>query len=102
MVRFLPTAVCGVLCNVVFALVVPYLPGWFLLAFGAAGTGISALLFAVLTKTASYWAFAFPATVSRNGNTTEVSPSSPSDIVPPSLQTLSVLGADFIYATSTI
>lgn len=102
MIRFLPTAVCGVLCNVAFALAVPFVPGWMLLGFGAAGTGVSlftdsqkstevsarltacvvsqvsGLLFALLRADASYWAFAFPAT------------------------SLSVFGADFIYATASI
>ncbi|KZT59809.1 MFS general substrate transporter [Calocera cornea HHB12733] len=78
MLRFLPMSVTGFLVNVVFALVSGVIPAQFLIMIGCIGTGLANLLFAVIQTTAPYWAFGFPAAI------------------------VSVFGADFIFASSTL
>ncbi|KZO95200.1 efflux transporter [Calocera viscosa TUFC12733] len=78
MLRFLPMSVTGFLVNVVFALVSGLMPAQFLIMIGCIGTGLANLLFAVINTSSPYWAFGFPAAV------------------------VSVFGADFIFASSTL
>jgi hypothetical protein len=95
MIRFLPMTIAGVICNVIIMVIVGRVSGhWiiskkvyhvamrfadgFFLAFGCICTGIAGLLFAVIDPSYPYWTFAFPATV------------------------LSVVGADFVFATGSL
>ncbi|KAF9263696.1 putative efflux transporter [Marasmius fiardii PR-910] len=78
MLRMLPMIVTGIVCNIVVALVVGRVPVVFLMASGTALTGTAALLFAVISPKAVYWAFGFPAAV------------------------LSVVGTDFVFASGTL
>ncbi|KAG8839514.1 hypothetical protein FRC18_010293 [Serendipita sp. 400] len=78
MLRFLPMPVTGVICNVVVALTVGAINGAYLLALGTTATSLSALLFALINPTASYFAFGFPASV------------------------ICVMGADFVFACGTL
>ncbi|EJU05737.1 hypothetical protein DACRYDRAFT_20129 [Dacryopinax primogenitus] len=78
MLRFLPMAVAGFSVNVVFALVSGHVPANYLIIIGCIGTGLANLLFAVINTGSPYWAFGFPAAI------------------------LSVFGADFIFASSTL
>ncbi|KAG6908440.1 hypothetical protein DXG01_004523 [Tephrocybe rancida] len=77
-IRFLPMFVSGILCNVVVATIISYVPILYLIAFGTLGTSLAALLFAVINPESSYWAFGFPAAV------------------------ISVFGADFVFASGTL
>ncbi|KZO95196.1 MFS general substrate transporter [Calocera viscosa TUFC12733] len=78
MLRFLPMSVAGFSVNVVFALVSGHVPAQFLIMFGCIGTGVANLLFAIIEPSGPYWAFGFPAAI------------------------VSVFGADFIFASSTL
>ncbi|GBE89989.1 efflux transporter [Sparassis crispa] len=78
MVRILPMSVSGVLCNVLIAFVVGYVPVVYLVVLGTTLTGVANLLFGVINPTATYWAFGFPATV------------------------LIVFGADFVFPSGTL
>ncbi|KAG6866162.1 hypothetical protein C0991_008116 [Blastosporella zonata] len=77
-IRFLPMFVSGIICNMVVAAIISYIPILYLIAFGTMGTSIAALLFAVIDPNATYWAFGFPAAV------------------------ISVFGADFVFASGTL
>ncbi|KZP15059.1 efflux transporter [Athelia psychrophila] len=78
MVRLLPMFVTGVLCNFAVALFIGKLGLVWIVAFGTLLTGTASLLFAVITPSAPYWAFGFPAAV------------------------VSVFGADFVFASGLI
>jgi len=78
MVRVLPMAASGFLCNVVVALVVGRIGGIYLIALGCAATGCACLLFAIIDTSATYWSYGFVAMV------------------------LSVFGADFVFASGTL
>ncbi|THU81079.1 MFS general substrate transporter, partial [Dendrothele bispora CBS 962.96] len=78
LVRMLPMNVTGVICNIVFAALIGHVPMVVLIVSGTCLTGCAALLFAVINPNALFWAFGFPAAV------------------------LSVIGADFVFATGTI
>ncbi|KAF9509219.1 hypothetical protein BS47DRAFT_1349456 [Hydnum rufescens UP504] len=78
MLRMLPMSVTGVFCNVVVALAVAHVQGIILVALGCIMTGLAPLLFAVIKVNAPYWAFGFPSAI------------------------LSVVGADFIFASGSI
>ncbi|KAK7442772.1 hypothetical protein VKT23_016017 [Stygiomarasmius scandens] len=77
-VRMVPMFVTGVICNIIFAIVIGRISMVVLIAFGTCLTGCAALLFAVINPEAPYWAFGFPAAI------------------------LSVTGADFVFASGTI
>lgn len=77
-VRLVPMPICGLLCNVLVALIVGRIPVLWLIASGLTLTSTAALLFALVDPAATYWAFGFPATV------------------------CSVVGADFVFATGTL
>nr|AOR51677.1 MFS general substrate transporter [Phaffia rhodozyma] len=78
MIRFLPTAVSGIVVCLVFTLVVPYVYGWTLLTIGSLGASFAAMCMALCRPEDPYWQWAFPAMI------------------------ISVFGADFIFATSSI
>ncbi|KAG8794647.1 hypothetical protein FRC17_008264, partial [Serendipita sp. 399] len=78
MLRFLPMPVTGIICNIVVALTVGAINGAYLLALGTTATSLSALLFALIDPSASYFAFGFPAAV------------------------ICVMGADFVFACGTL
>ncbi|EJF56000.1 efflux transporter [Dichomitus squalens LYAD-421 SS1] len=78
MVRLLPMAITGVLCNVIIAVVVGRAPLVFLVGVGTLLTGTANLLFAVIVPSAPYWAFGFPAAI------------------------IGVFGADFVFSTGTL
>jgi len=77
-VRLLPMFVTGVICNVIVAIIVGRVPVVFLITIGTGCTGLAGLLFAIIRPSAPYWEFGFPAAV------------------------LSVIGADFVFASGSI
>lgn len=64
-VRFLPTAIAGFLINVIFALLVPVVYGWVLIAVGCASGAVAAILMACVIPADPYWQWAFPAVTVR-------------------------------------
>ena len=78
MLRLLPMFVAGCLCNVIVALLVGRLPLVLLIVAGTALTATANLLFAVIVRSAPYWAFGFPAAI------------------------VTVFGADFVFAAGTL
>ncbi|KDN43708.1 hypothetical protein RSAG8_05898, partial [Rhizoctonia solani AG-8 WAC10335] len=77
-IRLLPMPVSGLLCNLVIALFIGRISGSVLIGVGCFFTSLAALLFAVITPSATYWAFGFPAAA------------------------VVVFGADFMFATGSI
>ncbi|KAF9456822.1 major facilitator superfamily domain-containing protein [Collybia nuda] len=77
-VRLLPMFVSGVLCNVVVAFVVGRVSIVYLIVIGTLGSTGACLLFALIIPSVPYWAFGFPAAV------------------------ISVIGADFVFASGTL
>ncbi|KIK00288.1 hypothetical protein K443DRAFT_100688 [Laccaria amethystina LaAM-08-1] len=77
-VRFLPMVVSGLLCNTFVGIMAARVPVICLTAIGTGATAGACLLFALINPHASYWAFAFPASV------------------------ISVMGADFVFSTGTL
>ncbi|KAK7451311.1 hypothetical protein VKT23_012652 [Stygiomarasmius scandens] len=77
-VRLLPMFVTGIILNTIFALIVGRVPVIVLFALGTCMTGCASLLFALIDPNAVYWAFGFPSTI------------------------LSVMGADFVFASGTL
>lgn len=78
MLRFLPTCICGVLCNVLVAKIVHLIPGQILIAVGIMCTGIANVFFAISPADVYYWGLQFNA------------------------MWLAVLGADFLMAVGSI
>ncbi|KAG8819832.1 hypothetical protein FRC19_009491 [Serendipita sp. 401] len=78
MVRFLPMAVMGVICNVIVALLVGRVNGAYLIGIGTLATSMACLLLAIIDPSASYFRYAFIAHL------------------------ISVFGADFTFAVGTI
>ncbi|KZP33385.1 MFS general substrate transporter [Athelia psychrophila] len=78
MVRLLPMFVTGLLCNFAIALLIGRLSLVHIVVMGTMLTGTASLLFALIDPSSPYWAFGFPAAV------------------------VSVIGADFVYASGTI
>ncbi|OCF35415.1 efflux protein [Kwoniella heveanensis BCC8398] len=78
MLRFLPTSVSGVLCNVIVAFLVSKVPTQWLVCVGLVATGLGNVCFAISYKDTNYWRLPF------NG------------------MWLSVMGADFLMATGLI
>ncbi|KAG5653775.1 hypothetical protein H0H81_010616 [Sphagnurus paluster] len=76
--RLLPMFVSGVICNILVAAVIGYVPVLYLIVIGTAGTSLACLLFAVIQPDAVYWAFGFPGAV------------------------VAVIGADFVFASGTL
>ncbi|KAG6844857.1 hypothetical protein H0H87_003100 [Tephrocybe sp. NHM501043] len=77
-IRFLPMFVSGIICNIVVAAIISYVPILYLVSFGTIGTSLAALLFAIIDPNVTYWAYGFPAAV------------------------ISVFGADFVFASGTL
>ncbi|KAI0077783.1 MFS general substrate transporter [Panus rudis PR-1116 ss-1] len=78
MLRLLPMAITGVICNVLVALFVGRVSFVIIIVIGTLFTGVADLLFAVINVKATYWAFGFPAAI------------------------LSVFGADFVMAAGSL
>ncbi|OWZ80201.1 efflux protein [Cryptococcus neoformans Bt85] len=78
MLRFLPTSISGILCNVLVAFLVSKVKTQYLVCTGLLATGIANLLMALSQKDTLYWRLPFNA------------------------MWLSVMGADFLMATSLI
>ncbi|WWC61212.1 uncharacterized protein I303_103792 [Kwoniella dejecticola CBS 10117] len=78
MLRFLPTSVSGVLCNVVVAFLISKVPTQWLVCVGLIATGMGNVCFALSWQDTNYWRLPF------NG------------------MWLSVMGADFLMATGLI
>ncbi|CAG7849082.1 Uncharacterized MFS-type transporter C1683.03c [Serendipita indica DSM 11827] len=78
MVRVIPMAVTGVICNIVVAITVGHISGAYLLALGTVATSLAALLFAIIDTSAPYWSYGFPNAI------------------------ICVFGADFVFACGTI
>ncbi|WVQ98642.1 hypothetical protein IAU59_005773 [Kwoniella sp. CBS 9459] len=78
MLRFLPTSVSGILCNVIVAFLISKVPTQLLVCVGLVATGLGNVCFALSYKDTSYWRLPF------NG------------------MWLSVMGADFLMATGLI
>lgn len=93
--RLLPMFISGTLCNVLVAFVVGRIQILYLIGlsvyqliqhcslnvfavFGTMATNVACLLFALIIPSAPYWAFGFPAAI------------------------ISVIGADFIFASGTL
>jgi hypothetical protein len=53
--RFLPTSVSGLACNILIAFLVPHVTGQILLCVGAVMTAIAPLLYAVIKPGAIFW-----------------------------------------------
>ncbi|KAK7453386.1 hypothetical protein VKT23_011650 [Stygiomarasmius scandens] len=77
-IRLLPMFFVGIALNIVFAGIVSRVPMVVLVAFGTCLTACSSLLFAFIDPKEAYWAFGFPASI------------------------LSVIGADFVFASGTL
>ncbi|ORY33741.1 efflux protein [Naematelia encephala] len=78
MLRFLPTSISGILCNVLVAFLITKVPTQWIVCVGIMATGIASVLFAVAPADTIYWRYPF------NG------------------MWLSVMGADFLMATGMI
>lgn len=78
MLRFIPTSVSGVLCNVLVALLISSVPTQWIICCGTLATGIANVLFATASAEVSYWKNAFNA------------------------MWLCVLGADFLVSTGSV
>ncbi|TFK71576.1 efflux transporter [Pluteus cervinus] len=78
MIRLLPMFVVGVLCNIGMAFIVCRVSLLWILAAGTGLTSCAAMFFALIQPNASYWAFGFPGA------------------------SLSVFGADFVFAGGTM
>ncbi|KAK6902850.1 efflux protein [Kwoniella mangroviensis CBS 10435] len=78
MLRFLPTSVSGVLCNVIVAFLISVIPTQWLVCVGLIATGLGNVCFALSWENTNYWRLPF------NG------------------MWLSVMGADFLMATGLI
>ncbi|WRT67059.1 uncharacterized protein IL334_004025 [Kwoniella shivajii] len=78
MLRFLPTSVSGVLCNVIVAFLISKVPTQWLVCVGLIATGLGNVCFAISWEDTNYWRLPF------NG------------------MWLSVMGADFLMATGLI
>lgn len=78
MLRFLPTCICGVLCNILVAKIVHLIPGQILIIIGIACTGLANVFFAISPANAYYWRLPFNA------------------------MWMAVLGADFLMAVGSI
>ncbi|WWC69544.1 uncharacterized protein I206_103486 [Kwoniella pini CBS 10737] len=78
MLRFLPTSVSGVLCNVIVAFLISKVPTQWLVCVGLIATGMGNVCFALSWQDTNYWRLPF------NG------------------MWLSVMGADFLMATGLI
>ncbi|KAG5645961.1 hypothetical protein DXG03_004753 [Asterophora parasitica] len=77
-VRLFPMFISGIICNMIVAVLVGYIPVIYLIAAGTFGTSVAPLLFAFINPKAVYWAFGFPSAV------------------------LAVSGADFVFAAGTL
>ncbi|KAF8066838.1 putative efflux transporter [Lyophyllum atratum] len=77
-VRLLPMFVSGIICNMLVAVVVGYIPVLYLITIGTIGTSIAGLLFALINPNATYWAFGFPGAI------------------------VAVIGADFVFSAGTL
>ncbi|TFK34264.1 major facilitator superfamily domain-containing protein [Crucibulum laeve] len=77
-IRLLPMFFSGVLCNVFVGVMAARIPVVYLIGIGTISTSIAGVLFATIIPSASYWAFGFPAGF------------------------LSVVGADFVFASGTL
>ncbi|KAF8992537.1 major facilitator superfamily domain-containing protein [Cyathus striatus] len=77
-VRLMPMMVSGILCNVFVGVMAARVPMMYLMIFGTIGTSAACLLFAVIKENTTYWAFGFPSI------------------------TISVIGADFVFAAGTL
>ncbi|KAF8331579.1 major facilitator superfamily domain-containing protein [Amanita rubescens] len=78
MLRFVPTAVSGVLLNIVIGLTIHRVTAVWLLGIGTFGTALASILFAVIIPGAPFWAFGFPGAI------------------------FSVFGADFVFASGSL
>jgi hypothetical protein len=78
MLRFLPTTISGLLCNILVAKVIHIVPNQILICVGIAATGLSNVFFAIAPKDAYYWRLPFNA------------------------MWLTVLGADFLMAVGSV
>ncbi|WVR05117.1 hypothetical protein IAU60_002129 [Kwoniella sp. DSM 27419] len=78
MLRFMPTSVSGILCNVIVAFLVSKVPTQWLVCVGLIATGLGNVCFALSYQDTNYWRLPF------NG------------------MWLSVMGADFLMATGLI
>ncbi|THV00004.1 MFS general substrate transporter [Dendrothele bispora CBS 962.96] len=77
-VRLLPMFVTGIILNTIFAIVVGRVSIVVLFTLGTCLTGCAPLLFALIDPKAPYWTFGFPSAI------------------------LSVMGADFVFASGTL
>ncbi|RDB16369.1 hypothetical protein Hypma_002885 [Hypsizygus marmoreus] len=77
-VRLLPMFVSGIICNMLVAVLIGYIPMLYLVVTGTLGTSLACLLFAVIRPASPYWAFGFPGAI------------------------VSVIGADFVFAAGTL
>lgn len=78
MLRFMPTTISGLLCNILVAKIVHIVPNQILICVGIAATGLSNIFFAIAPRDAYYWRLPFNA------------------------MWLTVLGADFLMAVGSI
>lgn len=78
MLRFLPSTISGLICNVVVAKIVHIVPGHLLICFGIAATGVANIFMALSDADAMYWKLPFNA------------------------MWLAVLGADFLISVGSI
>ncbi|KAF9456823.1 major facilitator superfamily-domain-containing protein [Collybia nuda] len=76
--RLVPLYVAGTFCTAIVAFFIGRISVVYLVVIGTLGTAISALLFAVIIPSVSYWAFGFPAIA------------------------ISVVGVDIIFASGTL
>ncbi|KAI0345781.1 hypothetical protein BDW22DRAFT_1426436 [Trametopsis cervina] len=78
MLRLLPMAITGTICNVLVAVFVGRVRFVILIVMGTVLTGCAALLYALINPALPYWAFGFPAAI------------------------ISVFGSDFVFAAGTL
>ncbi|WWD01484.1 hypothetical protein V866_008428 [Kwoniella sp. B9012] len=59
MLRFLPSEISGVLCNVLVGLLIHRLPAQWIVCFGLFACGLAGMFFAISGKDTNYWTFPF-------------------------------------------
>jgi hypothetical protein len=78
MLRFLPTTVSGLICNILVAKIIHIVPNQILICVGIGATGLANIFFAIAPRDALYWGLPFAA------------------------MWLSVLGADFLMSVASV